>query len=197
MHFDSSLKLTLACDASDYAVLSHKMSDGSERLIGYASHTLSSSERNYSQLGLSCIFEIKKFHDYLLGRSFELITNHKPLLGLLKEDHPVSPQASARIKRWSLFQSSYAYILPFRKTGAHANTDALRRLPIPEEPAKITVEPELVLLAEHFDDSPVTATDIRTWTSWDPKSSMSNAAMLSHHWTSLFRFPPQLHPLQL
>ena len=150
------------------------MTDGSERPIGYASRTLSPSERNYSQLekeGLSCIFGIKKFHDYLFGRSFELVTDHKPLLGLLKEDRPVSPQASARIKRWSLVLSSYEYTLSFRRTGAHANADALSRLPLPEEPAKTTVVPELVLLAEHLDESPITAADIRTWTSRDPKLS--------------------------
>ena len=150
------------------------MPDGSERPIGYASRTLNSSERNYSQLekeGLSCIFGIKKFHDYLFGRSFELVTDHKPLLGLLKEDRAVSPQASARIKRWSLFLSSYEYTLAFRNTAAHANADALSCLPLPEEPARTTVEPELVLLAEHLDDSPVTATDIRSWTQQDKKLS--------------------------
>lgn len=124
------------------------MPNGSERPIGYGSCTLGSSERNYSQLekeGLSCIFGIKKFHDTLLRRSFELITDHKPLLGLLKEDRPASLQASARIKRWSLFLSSYEYTLSFRKTGAHANADALSRLPLP---LKTIAEPELVLLAE-------------------------------------------------
>ena len=74
-HFDSNQKLTLACDASGYGlgvVLAHKMPDGSEKLIGYASRTLTKSEKNYSQLekeGLSCIFGIKKFHDYLFGRT--------------------------------------------------------------------------------------------------------------------------------
>ena len=98
-HLDSTLnKLTLACDASEYrlgAVLSHKMSDESERPIEYVSCTLSPSEHNYSQLekeALSCIFGIKRFHDYLFGRLFEFIMDHKPLLGLLKEDCPVSPQ---------------------------------------------------------------------------------------------------------
>ena len=167
----------MACDTSNYsvgAVLSHKMTDGSERPIAYASCTLNSSERNYSQLekeGLSCIFGIKRFHNYLFGRHFELVTDHKPLLGLLKEDRAISPQACSRIKQWSLFLSSYEYTLVFRNTTAHANADALSRLPLLEEPARTVTEPELVLLSEHLDDSPVTANDIRTWTSRDPKLS--------------------------
>ena len=87
VHFDSELPL-VACDASPYglgAVLSHKFANGSERPIGYASRSLSSAERNYSQLereGLACVFGVKRFHSYLYGHSFSLITDHKPLEGL-------------------------------------------------------------------------------------------------------------------
>ena len=62
VHFNPTLKLMLACDASAYgvsAVLAHLMPDGSERPIAYASQTLSKAERNYSQLekeGLACVF---------------------------------------------------------------------------------------------------------------------------------------------
>ena len=177
VHYDSTCKLSLACDASAYGlgvVLSHRMPDGSDKPIGYASRTLSVAEQNYSQIekeGLACIFGVKKFHNYLFGRSFQLITDHKPLLGLLKEDKAVPTQASARIKRWSLFLSNYEYTLSFRNTTAHGNADALSRLPLKIQPSTSDTPPELVLLAEHLAESPVTADQIRTWTQRDPSLS--------------------------
>ena len=69
VHYDPTKEVILACDASPYgigAVLSHKMSDGSDRPIGFSSCTLSSAEKGYSQIekeGLSCVFGVKKFHN--------------------------------------------------------------------------------------------------------------------------------------
>ena len=51
VHFDPEMDLLLACDASAYgvgAVLSHKMPNGSERPIAFASRTLTKVERKYS-----------------------------------------------------------------------------------------------------------------------------------------------------
>ena len=104
VHYDPTKEVTLACDASPYgigAVLSHKMPDGSDCPIGFASCTLSSAEKKYSQLekeGLPCVFEVKKFHTYLYGCCFTLITDHKPLLGLFKEQQAIPAHASARIQ---------------------------------------------------------------------------------------------------
>ena len=101
VHFDPTLPLILACDASPYgigAVLAQRMPDGQERPIGFASSTLTKSKQNYAQLeheGLACVFGVRKFHAYLLGHSFQLITDHQPLLTLLSEHKPMSPQASA------------------------------------------------------------------------------------------------------
>ena len=127
VHFEPKLLILLACDASAYgigAVLAHRMPDGCEKPIGYASRTLNSAERNYSQLkkeGLSLVFGIKRFYSYLFGHSFTLITDHKPLLGLLDSQKPMSPQASTKIRRWSLYLSMFEYKLKFRNTSAHVN----------------------------------------------------------------------------
>ena len=107
-HFSDTLPLKLDTDASQYdigAVISHVLPYGEERPIAYASHTLSKSERNYSQIekeALSIIFGVKKFHQYLYGRKFLLVTDHKPLTTVLGPKSGIPTLAAARLQRWAL-----------------------------------------------------------------------------------------------
>ena len=97
-----------------------------------------------------------------------MVTDHQPLLALLHEHRPTSAQASARIRRWSLLLSAYEYKIIYRKTQEHQNADALSRLPLPQTQTESKTPPELVLLMDHLDESPITAQHIRVWTRRDP-----------------------------
>ena len=103
-HYDPSLPLRLAGDASQYgvgAVISQVSLNGDERPVAYASRTLSASERNYSQIekeALSLIYGLCKFHQYLYARNFTIITDHKPLLAILGPKKNIPTLAAARMQ---------------------------------------------------------------------------------------------------
>ena len=72
-HYDPKKPVRLAVDTSSFglgAVLSHISEDGEEKLIAFASRTLSQSEQNYSMIekeALAIIFGVKKLHQYFFG----------------------------------------------------------------------------------------------------------------------------------
>ena len=85
------------------------MPDGTETAVSYASRTLSKSERNYSQIekeALTIIYAVKKFHQYLYGQHFVLLTDNKPPLGLSSEEKAIPSLATARIQRWARTHST-------------------------------------------------------------------------------------------
>ena len=89
VQYNSALPLVLECDASSNGVgaaLHHIMPDGNKRPIAFALKSLSTSEKQYSQIEkerLAIIYAVKKFHRFLHGRHFTLVTDHKPLLMVL------------------------------------------------------------------------------------------------------------------
>ena len=102
MHFNPKLDVLLMCPYGIGAVLAHRMPDGSERPIRFASRSLSPAQWNYSQLereALALVFGVQHFHSYVFGHHFKQVTDHQPLLALLHEHRPMSVQASARIRR--------------------------------------------------------------------------------------------------
>lgn len=197
VHFDRELPIVLACDVSPYgvgAVLSHRLQDGSEKPIAFASRTLAKAERNYSQLdkeALAVIFGVKHFHEYIYGQPFTILSDHKPLLRILSESKATPLMASARLQRWSLLLGAYQYRIQYKAGSAHANADALSRLPLPTCPAQVPLPPETIKLMEHLDSTPVTASQIRTLTSRDPLLSKVKH-FIQHGWPDSTE--PELKP---
>ena len=200
VHFDDKLPLILSCDASPYgvgAVLSHRVANGDERPICFASRTLTAAERKYSQLdkeALAIVFGVKKHHQYLYGRRFELKTNHKPLTHIFSKSKATPTMASGRIQRWALILGAYSYTIQYRKGEENSNADALSRLPLAgpkKDPPKPT---EMIHLMEYLDTSPVSSAQIRAWTERDPILSKVKEITLSGWPTDTTGMEEELRP---
>lgn len=170
-HFQDDLPLLLATDASPFgigAVISHLYPDGSERPIAFASKTLDQHQARYSQIekeGLAIIFGVKRFHQYLYGRKFILITDHKPLVSIFNPNKHLPTMTAHRLQRWAITLMAYTFEIKYRKTSDHGNADALSRLPAGTDD---NFDQEESCFNITFDDFPINAEQIRKQTENDP-----------------------------
>ncbi|XP_062600099.1 uncharacterized protein K02A2.6-like [Saccostrea cucullata] len=109
-YFDVNAKTQVIADASPVglgAVLVQEQ-HGKPKIISYASRSLTDVERRYAQTekeALSLVWACERFHMYLMGKTFELLTDHKPL------EFIFSPKSKpcARVERWFLRMQNYSY----------------------------------------------------------------------------------------
>ena len=133
--FSGKKKLIVEADASPVGVGGVLLSveNGVERPIMFASKKLTKAESNYSQTdreALGLVFSLNKFKYYLLGREFELRTDHKPLLGLFGKYKQIPANSNARLVRWSIFLSQFSFDLTYKPGKSNYVADALSRLPV-------------------------------------------------------------------
>ncbi len=129
---DFKLPFILDTDASATgigAVLS-QLQDGQERVIAYASRSLSKQERNYCVTRrelLAVVNYVKHFRHYLWGVRFTLRTDHSSLRWLTSFKEP-----EGQVARWIAVLSTYNYDLQYRPGKNHGNADALSRKNCPQ-----------------------------------------------------------------
>ena len=95
-----------------------------DRVIAYASRTLTTAEKNYSVIQREClaiIFALKQFRHYLLGRRFTLLTDHAPLQWLAGQ------KMEGLLARWALAMQEFDFAIVYRKGTENGNADALSR----------------------------------------------------------------------
>ena len=137
VHYDISKPLKVFCDASPKglgACMVHVMPTGDERPVAYVSRSLSSAEQNYAQIereALAIVFAVRRFHQYLYGRTFTLVTDHRPLCKILGEKESIPPLAAARMQCWALLLSAYQYKIQYIPGKLNCSADCMSRLPSP------------------------------------------------------------------
>ena len=126
--------LVLQTDASLTGLGAILEQDG--QVIAYASRTLSMSEVNYSVIQRECLAVVwgtKEFRHYLLGRPFQLWTDHEPLKWLAGQ------KMEGILCRWAIALQEYTYTILYRKGTLNGNADALSRRADPKKsPAAAT-----------------------------------------------------------
>lgn len=124
---DFSKQFIIQTDASNVAVAAVLIQgEGEEeRVISYASKTLTKCERNWTvteREAYAIIFAINKFRCYIEGSHFKIITDHFSLLWLNRlQGH------TGRLARWSIFLSQFDYEIHHRSGKNLIVADALSR----------------------------------------------------------------------
>ena len=114
---------------------------GKERVVSYASRSLTPREENYSTMekeALAIAFATQHFRVYLVGHKFQIITNHRALKWL----HSIEPKG--RIARWIMDLQEFNFTVAHRPGVSNANADALSRLHHQSLPDQTSYAPRTV-----------------------------------------------------
>ena len=107
--------------------------DNTTTPLYYASYPLSATEARYPQIdreALSIYWAIRRFHLYLYGIEFKIISDHQPLVSLL--NNPAS-KPSVRTERWFMELQRYRFTVEYQLGKTNPADYASRHPPINNE----------------------------------------------------------------
>ena len=157
-HFDVTADTFVTADASGFAVgacLSQRKDDV-ERPIAFASRTLSPAERKYSaseREALAALWACEKWHFYLYGRPFTLVTDHQALTSLLSTGG--SGHRPLRLHRWASRLYRYSFRVLYKPGKENVVADCLSRAY--ESDASAVTSPILPKADQAWDEADVFA----------------------------------------
>ena len=160
-------QIILDTDASDMglgAVLS-QLQEGREKVLSYASRTLTKPERNYCVTRrelLAIIFGLRKFRHYLLGRNVKIRTDHAALKWVMAFKEP-----EGQVARWLQVLDTYDFNVEHRPGRLHGNADGLSRIPCrqcgrADDEGEEIVPPAVRAITRRGASDPDVAEEVRT-----------------------------------
>lgn len=182
-YFDTKAKTCVITDASPVglgAVLTQEQ-NGVNRVICYASRSLTDVEKRYSQTekeALGIVWACERFNMYLYGIDFELHTDHKPLEFIYSS----KSKPSARINRWVLRLQPYTFKVK-HIPGKSNIADCLSRLTTPEGNEKVKDSEEYIrFVAQHSTPKAMSTREIERESAKDPELSRVRGNLRNNCW---------------
>ena len=130
-YFDVSKDTVLQTDASMKGIGAALMQehDGNLKPIAFASKALTSAETRYACIErelLAIVYGVQRFHTYLYGRRFLVMTDHKPLVMIVNKGIVCAPP---RLQRLLLKLQGYDFEIRYQAGKDNTLADVLSRLP--------------------------------------------------------------------
>ena len=149
--YNPAANIKLSADASSYGVGAVLLQETNNEWqpVAYASRTMTDTERRYAQIekeALSLTWAAEKFSMYLLGRSFHMETDHKPLVPLLSSKNlDALPPRVLRL-RFRLRLMRYNFTIAYTPGKHLCIPDTLLRAPIPSSDDSFDLQKSVELL---------------------------------------------------
>lgn len=97
-----------------------------DRPIQFISKVLNKAQQNYSTIEkelYAIVFAVNAFRHYLIGVSFIIFTDHRPLVYLFSLKNP-----QGRLYRWRILLADYLFKIVYKKGSQNVVADALSRI---------------------------------------------------------------------
>ena len=206
--FNPKCETVISADASSHglgAVLLQKQSDGQPKPISYISRSLTATEQKYAQIekeALAFTWACERFSDYLLGLTFHIHTDHKPLVPLFSSKN--LDELPIRVQRFRLRMMRYSFTISHVPGKSLLVADTLSRAPLPN-PAEMdtsleqetaayvrtlvqslpATEKQLERIKQHQGEDEV-CQQVMTYcrSGWPPRHDVAGAVSLYYHVSS-------------
>ncbi|KMQ87732.1 hypothetical protein RF55_12904 [Lasius niger] len=120
-------------------------------------------KKKYAQIdkeAFAIIIEVKKFHQFLYGNRFTLLTDHKPLAQIFNPQKGLPAYSAMRMQHYAVFLQAFNFDIKYRKSSSHRNADGFSRLPVKENRGG-EYDVIDVFQLESLETLPVKAKDVR------------------------------------